>query len=58
MQGLQVRSLVKELRSYMPCGVAKKKKKKKNPNQGIDIGTVKVGTKIPHIAPPALLLVL
>ena len=29
MQGLQVRSLVKELRSYMPCGVAKKKKKKK-----------------------------
>ena len=39
----------------MPCGVAKKKK---NPNQGIDIGTVKVGTKIPHIAPPALLLVL
>jgi len=55
MQGLQVQSLVKELRSYTPCGVAKKKK---NPNQGIDIGTVKVGTKIPHIAPPALLLVL
>ena len=28
MQGTQVPSLVQELRSHMPCGVAKKKKKK------------------------------
>ena len=29
MQGAQVRSLVRELRSRKPCGVGKKKKKKK-----------------------------
>ena len=28
MQRVQVQSLVGELRSHMPCGVAKKKKKK------------------------------
>ena len=28
MQGAQVRSLVKELRSHISCGMAKKKKKK------------------------------
>ena len=29
MQGAQVHSLVRELRSHMPCGMAKKNKKKK-----------------------------
>ena len=28
LQGTQVQSLVGELRSYKPCGMAKKKKKK------------------------------
>ena len=30
MQGAQVRPLIKELRSHMPCSAAKKGKKKEN----------------------------
>ena len=34
MQGSQVRSLIRELRSHMLCGMAKKKKKRKEINTG------------------------
>ena len=34
MQGARVQSLVREIRSHMPCSVAKKLKKKKSKNLG------------------------